>query len=74
MAKFIKQDRIKPENVEINGSIEIHADVLATFKTYVSRYNKDRDWKLKFQYHPFIGSFCKAERMADVFKKKPVKS
>lgn len=68
MAKFIKKETIKPENIEIGNSIEIHADVLATFKTYVSRYNKGKNLKMKFEYSSFIGSFCKATRKLDFEK------
>ena len=66
MAKFIKTKALKPEDTEIGKSIEVHADSLATFKTYVSRYNKDRETKMKFKYHPFNGAFCKAERLDDI--------
>ena len=67
MAKFIKTKTVKPENIEVGNSIEVHADSLATFKTYVSRFNKpieDKDKKMRFNYSPFSGSFCKATRIA----------
>lgn len=62
MEKFIKQKTVKPQEIEIGNSIEVHADVIATFKTYVSRFNKDKDEKIRFDYAPFVGSFCKATR------------
>lgn len=68
MAKFTPPQTIKPENIEIGQSIEIHAASLATFKTYVSRYNKDRDYKARFSYAEFVGTFCKATRLADDYK------
>lgn len=67
MAKFIKTKSVKPENIEVGNSIEIHADSLATFKTYVSRFNKPieaKEKKMKFNYAPFVGAFCKATRIS----------
>ncbi len=65
MAKFAPTKSIKPQEIAIGESIEIHGKSLATFKTYVSRYNKDRDVKIRFVYRDFIGNFCKATRLAD---------
>ena len=62
MAKFIKQKSVKPQEIEVGSTIDVHADVIATFKTYVSRYNKDKDIKMRFDYAPFNGSFCTATR------------
>lgn len=67
MAKFIKTKAVKPENIEVGNSIEVHADSLATFKTYVSRYNKpieDKAKKMKYEYSGFSGSFCTAKRLS----------
>jgi len=64
MEKFIKQKTVKPQDIAIGGSIEVHADVIATFKTYVSRYNKGKEEKMRFNYAPFVNSFCKATRTA----------
>lgn len=66
MAKFTPPQTIKPENIEIGQSIEIHAASLATFKTYVSRYNKGKNIKARFEYSDFVGTFCKATRKADI--------
>lgn len=68
--KFIKTKTVKPQDVEIGASIEIHADSMATFKTYVSNHNKTlreagMNYKIAFEYAPFIGSFCKAKRSAN---------
>lgn len=72
MAKFIKTERVKPELIEIGKSIEVHADSLATFKTYVSRFNQGKDMRIKFEYNKFKGEFCKATRVNDVPAKKEV--
>lgn len=65
MAKFAPPQTLKPENIAIGNSIEVHAQSLATFKTYVSRYNKGRAEKMRFKYEPFVGSFCIATRLED---------
>lgn len=69
MAKFAPTKTVKPEQVEIGQSIEVHAQSLATFKTYVSMYNRDRDLKIRFEYGPFIGNFSKATRVNDELKR-----
>lgn len=71
MAKFEPTKTIKPQEIPIGDSIEIHAKSLATFKTYVSRANaaKERkESKIRFHYAEFIGSFCKATRLEDEVK------
>lgn len=66
--KFVKTKTLKPENVAIGDIVHIHADSMATFKTYVSRYNKGKELKIKFSYSPFNGAFCQAERLQDILK------
>lgn len=67
MEQFVKQKTVKPQDIEVGKSIQIHAGSFATFKTYVSRYNKDhKDDKIKFEYSDFIGAFCKATRLDNV--------
>lgn len=65
MEKFTPPKKLKPENIQIGQSIQIHAQSLATFKTYVSRYNKGRTDKIKFEYADFDGAFCVAKRLTD---------
>lgn len=64
MAKFAPAKAIKPEEIEVGGSIEVHAQALATFKTYVSRANSKKTQKIRFDYGQFIGNFCKATRIS----------
>jgi len=71
MPKFIKTKTVKPEQIEIGQAIEVHADSLATFKAYVSKANKGQDNLIRFNYSPFVGSFCTATRTADVQRKQP---
>ena len=72
MPKFIKTKTVKPEEIAIGQKIDVHADSLATFKAYVSKANKDRkEWLIRFNYSPFVGSFCTATRTADVPRKQP---
>lgn len=65
MAKFTPSKRLKPQDVEIGQSIEIHANSLATFKVYVSRYNNSKPMRMCFDYGKFDGVFCKATRTDD---------
>lgn len=67
MAKFAPTKSIKPQEIAIGDSIEVHAESLATFKTYVSRYNNkipDKSKKMRFDYAGFFGVFCKATRIS----------
>jgi uncharacterized FAD-dependent dehydrogenase len=72
MPKFIKTKTVKPEEIAIGQKIEVHADSLATFKAYVSKANKDKTMLIRFNYSPFVGSFCTATRKQDEPRKQPV--
>lgn len=57
--KIVPQRKLQPELID--GTVDIHADVLASFKATVSKYNKNNPTKkIAFDYGKFDGSFCKA--------------
>lgn len=62
--KLMPLPKVDLSEIEIKGTIEVHASRLASFKATVSRYNKDNGTKYKFSYGGFKSDYCIATRTA----------